>query len=105
MEPFVVRVWSSLVVVAAFFAFDRAALAGTPPLETGDVVFQASSTPQSAAIKLATHSSYSHVGMVYAHGGQLDVVEAVDPVKVTPLADWIARGEGGHFVAKRLKGA
>ena len=29
--------------------------------------------------------------------------EAVQPVKVTPLDRWIARGENGHFVIKRLK--
>jgi hypothetical protein len=33
------------------------------------------------------------------------VFEAVEPVRTTPLDDWIARGEGGHFVAKRLRDA
>ncbi len=29
----------------------------------------------------------------------------MQPVKSTPLAEWIARGEGGHYVVKRLAGA
>jgi len=27
----------------------------------------------------------------------------VQPVKLTPLKDWIKRGEGSHYVVKRLK--
>jgi len=33
------------------------------------------------------------------------VYEAVQPVKLTPLKDWIKRGEGLHYVVKRLKDA
>ena len=35
--------------------------------------------------------------------GQPYVFEAVQPVKFTPLANWLARGKGGHFVAKRTR--
>ena len=35
----------------------------------------------------------------------MSVYEAVQPVKLTPLDDWIKRGENGHFVVKRLKDA
>lgn len=35
------------------------------------------------------------------HGSPL-VFEAIGPVTSTPLAAWIARGEGGHYTAKRL---
>ena len=31
--------------------------------------------------------------------------EAVQPVKLTPLADWVMRGQGSHFVTKRLRDA
>jgi len=33
------------------------------------------------------------------------VFEAVQPVKLTPPEEWIARGEDGRFVAKRLRNA
>ncbi|RPI64642.1 MAG: YiiX family permuted papain-like enzyme [Lysobacterales bacterium] len=71
----------------------------------GDVVFQTSRSSQSLAIQLATKSPYSHMGIVYVREGDPFVYEAVQPVTLTPLAEWVARGERGHFVAKRLHDA
>ena len=34
-------------------------------LQTGDIIFQTSNSNQSKAIQLATHSKYSHVGILY----------------------------------------
>lgn len=70
---------------------------------TGDIVFQTSKSLQSDAIQLATHSPYSHMGIVYLRDGKPLVFEAVQPVKLTPLDAWIASGERHHFVAKRLR--
>jgi hypothetical protein len=69
----------------------------------GDIVFQTSRSSQSLAIRLATKSPYSHMGIVYVQDGSPFVFEAVQPVKLTPLRAWIDRGERGHFVAKRLR--
>jgi hypothetical protein len=71
----------------------------------GDIVFHTSRSSQSLAIQLATNSRYSHMGIVYLRDGEPFVFEAVQPVKLTPLAAWIERGDNGHFVAKRLKDA
>ena len=68
----------------------------------GDVIFQTSRSSQSQAIQLATKSSYSHVGMIVIRDGRPWVFEAVGPVKLTPLASWIARGINRDFVVKRL---
>ena len=76
-----------------------------PQLRDGDLIFHTSQSAQSRAIQLATHSAWSHCGIVYRQGGQWQVFEAVQPVKLTPLADWVARGQGGHFVTKRLRDA
>ena len=87
----------------------RAAEAATaqvaPQLRDGDLIFHTSLSAQSRAIQLATHSPWSHCGIVYRENGQWQVFEAVQPVKRTPLADWVARGQGGHFVTKRLRDA
>jgi uncharacterized protein YycO len=72
-------------------------------LRNGDIIFQTSLSAQSKAIQLATKSKYSHMGMLYQDEGQWYVYEAVQPVKKTPIAKWIARGENGHYVIKRLK--
>ena len=74
-------------------------------LHNGDLIFHTSQSAQSRAIQLATHSVWSHCGIVYKTGANWQVFEAVQPVKLTPLADWVARGQRGHFVTKRLRDA
>jgi uncharacterized protein YycO len=72
-------------------------------IREGDIIFQTSLSRQSGAIQLATHSQYSHCGIIYKTGNSYFVFEAVQPVKLTPLNKWIAKGKDGHFVIKRLK--
>jgi len=43
------------------------------------------------------------MGIIYKTDGQYYVYEAVQPVKLTKLNDWIKRGEDSHYVVKRLK--
>lgn len=74
-------------------------------LKDGDIIFQSSTSGQSLAVQYATKSKYSHVGIVYNIGGDLVVYEAVQPVKITPLTEWVKHGDGGHYVVKRLKNA
>ena len=74
-------------------------------IRPGDIIFHISRSAQSKAIQLATNSPYSHVGLVESGPEGLLVLEAVQPVKRTPIKQWIARGVGGHFVVKRLKQA
>jgi hypothetical protein len=87
----------------------RQATAATSPLAAtlheGDLIFHTSQSGQSQAIQLATHSPYSHCGLLYKTNGEWQVFEAVQPVKLTPLARWVARGQGQHFVVKRLRDA
>jgi hypothetical protein len=72
--------------------------------QSGDIIFQSSHTGQSLAVQLATHSPYSHCGMIWWEGGNCYVLEAVSPVKVTPLEEFITHGDGGHYVIKRVSG-
>jgi hypothetical protein len=71
----------------------------------GDIIFHTSKSSQSVAIQLATKSEFSHMGIVYVRDGRPVVFEAVEPVKATPLDEWVARGEDGHYVVKRLSNA
>lgn len=77
----------------------------TGPLREADVIFQTSRSAQSQAIQIATHSRFSHVGLVHIERGKPLVYEAVGPVKLTPADEWIARGEGKHYTVMRLKDA
>lgn len=74
-------------------------------IQNGDLIFQTSLSRQSKAIQLATKSKYSHCGLIYKNGKDYFVFEAVQPVKLTPLDKWIARGKDSKFVIKRLKNA
>ena len=72
-------------------------------LKEGDLIFQTSQSGQSKAIQFATKSKYSHCGLIYKEGQNYFVFEAVQPVKLTALDKWIARGKDGKFVIRRLK--
>ena len=76
-----------------------------PQLKDGDMIFQSSISPQCKAVQLATGSPYSHCGLIFHENGKPYVLEAIQPVTVTGLADWIARGKNKHYVIKRLKEA
>ena len=67
-----------------------ASLADSSMIKDGDIIFQTSLSQQSHAIQLATHSKYSHCGLIFKRKSGVDewcVLEAVQPVKWTPLAE------------------
>ena len=70
--------------------------------KSGDILFQDLESPQSQAVKLATGSEYTHCGIVFQDGDNFVVYEAVGPVRIVPLDDWIAQGVGATYEAKRL---
>lgn len=73
------------------------------PVRDGDLVFQTSRSSQSLAVQRATHSRWSHMGVVLMRDGEPFVFEASATVRYTPLARWAARGEGGTYEIRRLK--
>jgi hypothetical protein len=78
---------------------------GTPVVREGDIVFQTSRSSQSEAIQKATHSPYSHMGLILYQNGKPYVFEASRTVKYTALDDWVRRGAGARIVVKRLRQA
>lgn len=88
------------ILAASCFAKGR-----LPAVHDGDIIFHTSRSAQSLAIQRATGSPYSHVGLVFHRAGKPYVFEAIATVQFTPLERWIARGEGRHFVIKRLRQA
>ena len=83
--------------------FATTAMAQSP--QAGDVVFHRSRSAQSRIIQQVTSSPWTHVGVVFEREGALQVLEAVQPVRWTPLEDWVRRGRGGdlRLEAKGLK--
>jgi uncharacterized membrane protein len=106
------QLWrAALIQGAAPFLFlllgviHAASAAAPPQLRDGDIIFQTSRSAQSVAIQRASHSHYSHMGLILFRGDKPSVLEAVGPVQYTPLTAWINRGVGGHYVVKRLRNA
>jgi uncharacterized protein YycO len=71
--------------------------------QNGDIIFQTSQSKQFTAVQLATHSIYSHCGIIYIENSKVYVYEAVGPVKRTPFNEWIQHGKDSKYVVKRLK--
>jgi uncharacterized protein YycO len=72
-------------------------------LREGDIIFHTSRSRQSRAVQEATRSKWSHCGLLTRRKEHWMVFEAVEPVKATPLAEWIARGRDNRFTVKRLR--
>lgn len=70
-------------------------------LQDGDIVLQRSLSSQAEALAAATGSPWTHTGIVFRRGAELAVIEAVGPVRWTPLADWVARGAEGDVIVLR----
>lgn len=94
-----------LLMLASLLTLFVAPCVLATPLRDGDIIFHTSRSTQSAAIQRASHSRYSHVGLILFRDGKPYVLEAIATVRYTPLETWIARGDGGHYVVKRLKTA
>jgi hypothetical protein len=45
------------------------------------------------------------MGIVFLRNGSPHVYEAIKTVQYTPFRKWVDRGEGGHYVVKRLREA
>lgn len=88
-----------------FFAFFAAFVYAQAAMQEGDILFQTSDSPQAEAIALATHSQYSHCGILLKENNEWVVLEAVQPVKITPLKTWIAHGKNHKYSVRRLKNA
>ena len=92
-----------LATTYAWLTFTSVSAKDLPPLKNGDITFQTSRSSQSSAILLASMSAYSHMGMIEIDkDGMPFVLEAVGPVKSTPLDAWINRGLGGRVAIKRM---
>ena len=89
-----------ILLILLMAGYDRYKISN---LKNGDIVFQESNTSQSQAIKLATHSDYSHMGIIYIKDETMYVYEASATVKLTPIYEWKQRSVGNKFVVKRLK--
>lgn len=90
------------MVIGSVGSSGKGKAAVTRPFHNGDIIFQTSQSGQSLAVSYATHSRYTHCGLLFNDGGNWFVYEAVGPVKKTAFNDWIAMGDSNYYVVRRL---
>ena len=71
-------------------------------LKNGDILFQSLNSSQCEVIRIATNSEYTHCGVINIIDEGVFVLEGLQPVRRTPVKEWIDRGIDKHFVVKRL---
>lgn len=100
MRPWLSLLGASTVLVAGnAFAAD-----GFGDWQTGDLIFQESLSPQATAIRVATGSRYTHMGIVRQTEDGPHVIEAARTVSETPLEEFIARGARQDYAVYRIAG-
>lgn len=79
------------------------ALAQVPAaLQEGDIIFHKSQSGQGPALRILTESEWTHTGIILGERGRYYVMEASSTVKLTPLQEFINRGNRGHYIIRRL---
>ena len=108
--PCVANSWRALALAVLVLALGGSACgpglpAGYEPRE-GDLVFQSLplTTELVEVIEGVSESRWSHCGIVERQGDEWVVLEALQTVHRTPLADWIARGRDDALAVYRLAG-
>jgi hypothetical protein len=97
------RRWLAVWLVVLACGVSCATRAAEPAVESGDLVFETSSSAQSSAIQWATASRWSHVGIVdVSDRGEVTVIEALRVVTRTPWRAWQRRARrGGEILVLR----
>jgi hypothetical protein len=73
------------------------------PFKNGDLIFIVNPWGQGKAIQLATHSKYTHVGIVFIEEGKAMVYHAVEPVMKGTVEEFIAMSADNTCEIRRLK--
>jgi len=71
--------------------------------KNGDIIFHTSKSSQSKMVQIVTNSKLTHCGIIFHQKGKAYVFEAVQPVKITPLQEFITRGVNGKYIVSRVK--
>jgi hypothetical protein len=72
-------------------------------IQEGDFIFQDVNSQLFQVIKDVTESPLTHCGIIVKEKGRWFVLEAIGPVKLTPLNAWIHRGIGSETAIVRMK--
>jgi uncharacterized protein YycO len=103
MRIFILLTFIAVIILSCTESTPPVSVVAPPAaLQTGDILFQQTRSGQGLAIQLATQSRYTHCGILLRINDQWQVLEAVQPVRYTPLAGWIARGDEKQVAVRRI---
>lgn len=92
-----------LVAVGILFLAHGALAEHGVALKDGDIVLQTSRSSQSEAIRLATRSKWTHLGILFHRNGVAYVYEARGPVGYRTLSAFLSSGVGGKYMVRRYR--
>ena len=101
MKRIIVFTLLLLLVLVGVQSFKQRPAPAASALKEGDIVFQTSTTQQAPLIIAATHSPWSHCGIIIEKTDGLYVLEAISTVSLTPYQQWVERGMGKRVGMKR----
>ena len=93
----------NILVLLSVLVLTHSCAQSTYTPKNGDVIFHTSKSRQSKMISDVTKSKLTHVGIVFVTNGKSYVYEAVQPVKLTPLNEWIKCGVSSNYIVMRSK--
>lgn len=94
---------ANLTILVSFKCFLISTILCQAAWENGDIIVQESKGDQAAAVKIATSSPWTHCGIVLIHNRKPHVLEAIQPVRLTPLHQFLKRSVSGNYKVFRLK--
>ncbi|MDR1195575.1 MAG: hypothetical protein LBL00_03760 [Endomicrobium sp.] len=74
-------------------------------LKDGDIIFQNKKSKSSELLTALSVPEFNHTGILLSRNGKWYVLEASQPVELTPVSSWINSGDEDLYVIKRLKEA
>ena len=72
-------------------------------IQNGDIIFIDSGGAQGQAIRLATRSKWTHMGIIFIENNEPIVYHAVDPVRKDSLPNFLKYSKDTKWEIKRLK--
>jgi uncharacterized protein YycO len=77
----------------------------TDIFKDGDIIFQNKKSKSSELLTVLSNPQFNHAGILLSRNGKWYVLEAAQPVELTPVSSWINSGDEDLYLVKRLKEA
>ena len=90
-----------IIIMITIFVCNKNKSQDLSQLKDGDIIFHTSQSKQSKMIEEVTDSKLTHVGVIFFKDNKPYVIEAVSPVKITPIKSFISRGLNSDYKVMR----